>query len=126
MGVMLDTSVAIPLRDGDLSIRSRLHSLNEPILLPSLTLAELEAGARGQDADIRRGRLEVLIETFEVIPFQTEDARAYGDIVRALGFSRSKVLARMIAAQAIVAGATLATLNPADFRDIPGLSLLEW
>ncbi|HAJ03147.1 MAG TPA: VapC toxin family PIN domain ribonuclease, partial [Brevundimonas sp.] len=33
---------------------------------------------------------------------------------------------RMIAAQAIVAGATLATLNPADFRDIPGLSLLEW
>lgn len=126
MAVMLDTSVAIPLRDGDLGIRAKLHSLSEPILLPSLTLAELEAGARGPDADIRRGRLEVLIETFEVIAFQTEDARAYGDIVRALGFSRSKVLDRMIAAQAIVAGATLVTLNGPDFRDIPGLSLLEW
>ena len=126
MAVMLDTSVAIPLRDGDLSVRARLRALSEPVILPSLTLAELEAGARGADADVRRDRLAVLIETLEVIPFQAEEARAYGDIVRALGFSRSKVLDRMIAAQAIVAGATLATLNPADFHDIPGLSLLEW
>jgi len=32
----------------------------------------------------------------------------------------------MIAAQTIVIGATLVTLNGANFRDIPGLKLLEW
>ena len=42
------------------------------------------------------------------------------------GFSRRKVLDRMIAAQAITYGATLVTRNGDDFRDILGLRLLEW
>jgi tRNA(fMet)-specific endonuclease VapC len=32
----------------------------------------------------------------------------------------------MIAAQAIEAAATLATLNARDFRDIPGLTIEDW
>ena len=32
----------------------------------------------------------------------------------------------MIAAQALVLQATLVTLNPADFSDIPDLKLLAW
>jgi tRNA(fMet)-specific endonuclease VapC len=42
------------------------------------------------------------------------------------GYSRRKVLDRMIAAQALVDEATLVTRNGDDFRDIPGLTLLEW
>ena len=42
------------------------------------------------------------------------------------GYSRRKVLDRMIAAQALVHRATLITRNPDDFRDVPGLELLAW
>lgn len=126
MGLMLDTSVAIQLRDGDDRVRARLDGIEAAIILPALTLAELEAGVRGDDQAVRRARLDVMVDILEVRPFLTADARVYGDIVRACGFSRRKVLDRMIAAQAIVAEATLVTLNAADFRDIPGLTLLEW
>ena len=42
------------------------------------------------------------------------------------GYSRRKLLDRMIAAQALVHRATLVTLNEDDFRDIPGLHLESW
>ena len=126
MAVMLDTSVAIHLRDGDPNILTRIKSVRDVITLPMVTLAELEAGVRGEVADIRRAQLDILLDTFEVVPFLAEDARIYGEIVAAAGFSRRKVLDRMIAAQALRAKASLATMNADDFRDIPGLTLLEW
>jgi predicted nucleic acid-binding protein len=91
-----------------------------------VSLVELEAGLFGPEADLRRERLATLLETIPVIDFTEDEAVAYGRILTDTGFSRRKVLDRMIAAQAIVAGATLVTLNGPDFRDIPGLSLLEW
>jgi predicted nucleic acid-binding protein len=42
------------------------------------------------------------------------------------GYSRRKLLDRMIAAQALDHRATLVTLNAGDFRDVPGLELLSW
>ena len=60
------------------------------------------------------------------LAFEDAAAETYGRIVRAAGFSRRRILDRMIAAQAIVHRATLVTRNGADFRDVPGLSLLEW
>ncbi|MBO9500907.1 PIN domain-containing protein [Brevundimonas sp. A19_0] len=123
---MLDTSVAIALRDGDASVIRQLRAAASPACFSVVTLVELEAGLFGRDADLRRERLATLLETIPVIEFTEAEAVAYGRILTDTGFSRRKVLDRMIAAQAIVAGATLATLNPVDFRDIPGLSLLEW
>lgn len=123
---MLDTSVAIHLRDGDEEIGRRVRSLRDSLAVSIVTLVELEGGLRGPEAETRRVRLQTLLETVTVRPFSRRDAAIYGQIVAALDFSRRKVLDRMIAAQAINDNATLVTTNPSDFRDIPGLSLIEW
>lgn len=50
-------------------------------------------------------------------------ANRYADIVAVTGFSRRKVIDRMIAATAIAHQLTLATMNGADFANVPGLNL---
>ena len=52
--------------------------------------------------------------------------RCYARIVAALGFSRSRVLDRLIAATAIIGDLVLVTSNGPDFDAIPGLKLEVW
>jgi len=61
-----------------------------------------------------------------VLAFDEASGDAYRMIVAAAGYSRRKLLDRMIAAQALVHQATLVTRNPSDFQDVPGLELLVW
>jgi len=93
-----------------------------------LSVVELEGGVAkaAEGAKVRRQALDDIYRTVGVLEFGWKEARAYSEIVIAVGFSRAKVLDRMIAAQALVAGAALATLNPRDFRDIPGLTIEDW
>lgn len=126
MAFMLDTSVAIHLRDGDPEVGLKVRALRDAILFSMITLVELEAGLRGPEAEARSSRLAIVMQSVHARPFDERDAAAYGRIVNVVGFSRRKVLDRMIAAQALVDGATLVTMNPADFREIPGLDLIEW
>jgi predicted nucleic acid-binding protein len=123
---MLDTNVAIGLRDGDPAIIAAIAALDGAILLSIITRVELEGGVYrdARDSGTRRARLDAILATVPVVPF--EDADAYGAIVAATGYSRRKLLDRMIAAQAIVRRATLVTRNADDFQDIPGLSLRAW
>ena len=125
---MLDTNVAIHLRDGDAVIDERVDALNPPLLLSIVSRVELEADLGRMDANVvdRRARLDALLDAVPVLAFGSAEAQAYRGIVETCGFSRRKVLDRMIAAQAITSGATLVTCNGDDFRDIPGLTLLEW
>jgi tRNA(fMet)-specific endonuclease VapC len=51
---------------------------------------------------------------------------AYGAIVAQTGYSRRTLLDRMIAAQAIVHRARLATKHAGDFSDIVGLEIDSW
>ncbi len=128
MAYIFDTNVAIHLRDGDERIDERVDALDPPLLLSVITRMELEAdlGRADEDADNRRARLDALLDAVPVLPFGEAEARAYRTIVETCGFSRRKALDRMIAAQAIAAEAVLVTRNGDDFRDIPGLTLLEW
>ncbi len=123
---MLDTSVAIHLRDGDDAVRDRVVALDQMLVMSIITQIELLGGLRGVDELVRRQRMDQMLTVVDVIPFGPDDAAAYGDIISAVGFSRRKAMDRMIAAQAIVAEASLITLNGADFRDIPALQLVEW
>jgi tRNA(fMet)-specific endonuclease VapC len=125
---MFDTSVAIAFRDGDRGILDRAADLDEPVLLPILAVVELEGGvvAARVDPGKRRAALDAMYEQLDVLSFTGREAGIYRSIVEQLGFSRSRIIDRIIAAQAIVAGATLATLNPRDFGNIPGLTIEDW
>jgi predicted nucleic acid-binding protein len=56
----------------------------------------------------------------------TSPRRAHGRIVEQLGYARPHVFDRMIPAQALVAGASVATLNARDFLLIPDLNVEDW
>ena len=59
-----------------------------------------------------------MLATLPVLAFDETAADAYRRIVEAVGYSRGKLLDRMIAAQALVHRATLVTLNAGDLRDV--------
>lgn len=102
--------------------------LDGTVLLSIITQVELEGGVYRDPAQsgVRRPRLDAILRAFPVLAFDDVAAGHYRAIVEAAGFSRRKVLDRMIAAQALAHSATLVTLNPVDFRDVPGLDLLAW
>jgi tRNA(fMet)-specific endonuclease VapC len=66
------------------------------------------------------------VNRLPALAFDDLAATTYGAIVASAGYSRRKLLDRMIAAQALVHLATLVTFNPDDFTDVPSLSLLVW
>jgi tRNA(fMet)-specific endonuclease VapC len=128
LAYLLDTNVAIHLRDGDKTVTSQVAALESAILLSIISRVELEGGVYRDPAQtgIRRPRLDAMLAALPVLAFDDTAADAYRQIVEAVGYSRRKLLDRMIAAQALVHRATLVTLNANDFRDVPGLELLSW
>lgn len=128
MAYLLDTNVAIHLRDGDPSVTAKIASLDDAILLSIVTRVELEGGVYrdAADAPARRARLDTLLSAIPVLAFDDAAADAYAEIVASAGYSRRKLLDRMIAAHALVHLATLVTMNSEDFRDIAGLEMLAW
>jgi tRNA(fMet)-specific endonuclease VapC len=61
-----------------------------------------------------------------VVAFENATAENYGKILEAQGFSRRKILDRMIGAQALGLKAKLITFNPDDFSNIEGLDVVGW
>jgi tRNA(fMet)-specific endonuclease VapC len=125
---LLDTNVAIHLRDGDDAVTQKILALEEPLLLSIVTRVELDGGVHRDplQAGIRRPRLDAILAAIPVLAFDDAAADAYRRIVEAAGYSRRKLLDRMVAAQALAHRATLVTMNPDDFTDVPGLQLLAW
>jgi predicted nucleic acid-binding protein len=125
---LLDTNVAIHLRDGDPRVTDLVTGLDGAVTISVVTRVELEGGVYRDPAHaaIRRARLDTMLAAIPVLAFDDVAADAYARIVAHAGYSRRKLLDRMIAAQALVHRATLVTLNGADFRDIPELQLEAW
>jgi tRNA(fMet)-specific endonuclease VapC len=125
---LLDTSVAVEVRDQNSAILSKISELDGTLAISAVTRVELEGGVYRlpEYTQLRRSRLDILYTIFTVLPFGNMEAAEYGAIVKLLSFSRRKILDRMIAAQALVAGATLVTLNPEDFAEIERLEVLPW
>ena len=125
---LLDTNVLIGLRDGDPAVTGKVAALDGAILMSIVSRVELEGGVHRDPAQagLRRPRLDALLAALPVLAFDDEAADTYRTIIESAGYSRRKLLDRMIAAQALVHRATLVTQNPADFQDVPGLDLLAW
>jgi predicted nucleic acid-binding protein len=128
MTFLLDTDVAIYLRDGEPAITNKVAALGSAVLMSIITRVELEGGVYRDlpNAAIRRARLNAVLAAIPTIAFDDAAATAYGKIVASAGYSHRKLLDRMIAAQAIVHRASLVTMNAGDYADIPNLPLVPW
>ncbi len=128
MAYLIGTNVAIHLRDGDQAIMTKVAALDDAVLMSVVTRVELEGGVYRipEFASIRRARLDAILAAVPTLAFDAAAADIYGAIVSLAGYSRRKLLDRMIAAQALVHRSTLVTMNCDDFSDIPDLKLLAW
>ena len=128
MALIFDTSVAISIRDQEPRILQLASECGQSIQLSILSVVELENGVVSAKIDRlkRRLALDEMYEAFEILPFGEDEARAYRGIVEALGFSRPKIIDRMIAAHGLVTRAAVATLNPRDFREVAALKIEDW
>lgn len=127
MPLLLDTSVAVELvADVQRSVE-RVGELDGQFL-SVISRVELEAGVfrSGEFDPVMRARLDALVQRVEQLPFTGREVETYSSIIAAKRFSRRLVVDRMIAATAVANDLALATLNPRDFRDVPGLVIEDW
>jgi tRNA(fMet)-specific endonuclease VapC len=125
--ILLDTSVAIPIRDNETAVIERLRRSRQDPAISIITQVELFGGVYGRKADpFRSELLGLFLQTVEVLPLTELEAVLYAAIIDASGFSRRKILDRLIAATALSHDLPLATLNPQDFADVGGLRIVDW
>ena len=121
--IVIDTSVLVDgltgARGSGEAIRNVIAT-GEQIVVPSLVFYEWLRGPRKPE---ELADQEALFPIRTSIPFCAEEAAVSADLYRAVPRARGREMDLAIAACAIVRGGTLWTLNPADFRDLPGLRL---
>lgn len=128
MPFLLDTDVAVHLRDGSNRVWELVRTLDPPLALSIVSRVELENGIYRDPAEsaVRRVALDKILSRLQTLDFGEAELGAYRGIVATAGFSKRKIIDRMIAATALVHGLTLVTLNGADYRDISELSVEAW
>lgn len=119
---LLDTSVVIDLD----TLPAEL--LPDRILISAITVAELGQGPLATDDAMERAsrqdRLQRVANTFAVLPFDVEAARAHGlayAAVRVAGNPRGRINDLYIAAVALANNLPLYTRKPDDFRGLEDL-----
>lgn len=97
-------------------------------MLSVITRIELEGGlwAEAELAVRRKQALQRMLQLFGTIDFDAKCADAYRAIVETCGYSRRKVIDRLIASTAMVHDLTLVTCNERDFTEIPDLAIEVW
>lgn len=111
--LLIDTDVIIDYLRGRVEAVTYIEGLTNPLLISTITMAELYAGVREGD---ERKALETFLSAFELATVSAEIAIKGGIYRRDYGKSHKIGLAdALIAATAEVWGATLVTLNKKHF-----------
>lgn len=121
--IHLDTSILIDaLTGGRRSLPALRRVVADSIRLgvSSLVLYEWRRGPRLEEELAFEA---ALLEPDAVAAFGEQEARVAADVYRQVRRPRGRELDIAIAACALTQEASLWTLNPEDFRDIPGLRL---
>ena len=135
MTYLLDTNACITIinRKAPHSFELSLnHALNqgEILYVPSIAVHELWFGvARSQRAKANGYNLtQFLKSTFEILNFDSQDARIAGEIRATLARRGTPIgpYDVLIAGQALARGLTLVTANTREFSRVEGLNLVDW
>lgn len=122
--IHLETSVLIDAFSGAKPLAPRLRQLidsGERIFLTTIVLFEWRRGPRiSEQVDAQ----EALFPSSDAVSFGISEAFLAADLYKKVKRPRGREIDIAVAACAIAHEAQLWTVNPADFKDIPGLKLL--
>lgn len=121
--IHLDTSVLIDALSGPRRSAARLRRAIERgdrIQLATIVLYEWLRGPRLRE---ELAAQEALFPVGAAVVFGPEEAIVAAELFRAVRRARGREIDLAVAACAVTHGATLWTLNPRDFQDIPHLTL---
>ena len=122
--IILDTSVLVEALGAGGRLRGALRDAiarRERIAVPALVLYEWLRGPRLPE-ELRAQ--EALFPSAAALPFGPDEAALAAEVYRTLPRGRGREVDLAIAATALAWRAPLWTLNPEDFRDVPGLRLV--
>lgn len=121
--IHLDTSVLVDALTGPRrsapALRRHIED-GERLLLSAIVLYEW---LRGPRLDAELAAQEALFPRAHAVPFGPDEAARAAELYRSVRRPRGREIDLAVAASALSHGATLWTLDPDDFRDIPGLRL---
>ena len=133
MGFLIDTSLWIAVERGHLSAAD-IHAITEqqPIYLSPINIAEVRFGIELMKDARQRQRALVTLRRMRRKPLlriSGETAEVFGTLAAKLSRSKRSTNFRIqdlwLSAQAIERGFTILTANAKDFKDVPGLSVVE-
>lgn len=129
--VMLDTNICIYIikqKPPEVLKRFLEYQVGD-IAISAITLAELRYGvAKSHYREKNAKALDELIIPLEILPFDEEASRSYGEIRAALEKAGTPIgsMDLLIAAHAVSLGVTLATNNAKEFNRVSGLTVVDW
>jgi predicted nucleic acid-binding protein len=118
--ILLDTDVLVDFFRGQVKAVAFINNYSDRIILSSIVVAELFAGAKGSAEQVA---LEEFVSLFRVVPVNVEIAKAGGLYKSKFGKSHGVGLAdAILAATAEAEHAELKTLNTKHYPMLKGLT----
>ena len=123
--IHLDTSALIASFTGTRASAVTLRGFISDGIRLAVSTPVLYEWLRGPRQPPELAAQEILLPSRAAFSFGVDEAALAADLYRRMARPRHREVDIAIAACAMANGATLWTLNPRDFRDIPGLTLAD-